>query len=232
MATQFVEGQPRTGAGAEEKRTLEVAGAGATTGAIGAAAAVVLAIIGLSGALSTAMMSVATIVLGAAMLLDAGAVGARYYRLARETWAGEDRAARLELGGGISAGSFAGIAGIVLGILALLGLAPVTLCSVALIVFGAGMLLGSAAKNRLASLSTGVYGMSEKTRAVIDEALTVSAGSEVLVGVGAVVLGILALLGIDSATLVLVGFLGVGAALLLSGSAFGARMFGIMRHAH
>jgi hypothetical protein len=230
MATQFVES--RTGTGEQERKMLQVAGAGATTGAVGAAAAIVLAIVGLAGALSTGMMSVATIVLGAAMLSDSGAIGARYGRLARESWAGEDRVARLELGGGISAGSLAGLTGIVLGIMALLGVAPVSLCSVALIVFGAGMLLGSAAKARLASLSTGVYGLSERTRAVIDEALTVSAGAEVLVGVGAVVLGVLALLGIQSTTLVLVGSLCVGAALLLSGSAFGARMFGIMRHAH
>jgi hypothetical protein len=231
MATPFAGEQPR-GTAEHEKKMVELAGAGAATGAFGAAAAVVLSIVGLAGVLATAMMSIATIVLGAAFLLDAGAVGARYRKLARECFAGEERLARLELGGGISAGSCAGIAGIVLGILALLGLTPVTLCAVALIAFGAAMLFGSAAKGRLASLGTSVYGLSDKARHVIDETMRASAGAEVFVGVGAVVLGILALLGFAPLTLVLVGFLGVGAVELLGESAFGARMVGIMRHAH
>jgi hypothetical protein len=229
MSTQFVEGEPRVSTTEQEKKTVEAAGAGATTEAIGAAAAIVLAIIALAGLLPMPLMSVVTIVLGAAILVDAASVGLRYDRLVRAS--GEDRALRGELGGGISAGSIAGIAGIVLGILALLGLTPVTLCAVALIVFGAALLFASAAKGRLASLSTGHYALSDRTRRLIDESISLSAGGEVLVGIGAVVLGILALLGLDAVTLVLVGFLGVGGAVLLSGSAFGARMFSMMRHA-
>jgi hypothetical protein len=234
MATQFVEGQPpRAGMGEHEKKTVEVAGAGATTEAIGAAAAVVLSIIGLAGALPAGMMAVATIVLGAAILLDAGAVGARYRRLLDEAWARDERLVRAELGGGISAGSLAGIAGIVLGILALLGFAPIPLCSIGIIVFGAALMFGSAAKGRLASFNTGRYGLAESTRHVIDETLSMNAGGEVLVGIGAVVLGILALLGVQpTLTLVLVGLLGVGVAVLLAGSAFGARMFSILRQGH
>jgi hypothetical protein len=231
MSTQFVEGEPRVRTTEQEKKTVEAAGAGATTEAIGGAAAIVLAIIALAGLLPVPLMSVATIVLGTAILMDAASVGARYNRLVRASTTGEDRVLRVELGGGISAGSVAGIAGIVLGILALLGLAPVTLCAVALIVFGAAMLFASAAKGRLASLSTGHYDLSDRTRRLIDESISLSAGGEVLVGIGAVVLGILALLGLDAVTLVLVGFLGVGGAVLLSGSAFGARMFSMMRHA-
>lgn len=233
--TPFVEGQPHVSTTEQpterERKRVEAAGAGATTEAIGAAAAVVLAIIALAGALTVTLTAIATIVLGAAILLDAGSVGARYHRLMTMSWSGEERVVRAELGGGISAGSMAGIAGIVLGILALLGLSPEPLCAVALIVFGAAMLFGSAAKSRLASLGALRYGMSDVTRRVVDEAIGVSAGGEVLVGVGAVVLGILALLGIAPMTLVLVGYLGVGAVVLLSGSSFGARMFGILRHA-
>lgn len=233
MSTHFVEGQPqaRTGTSEQEKRTVEAAGAGATTEAIGAAAAIVLAIIALAGILQIPLMAITTIVVGGALLMDAASVGARYNRLMRASWTGEERVARAELGGGISAGSLAGIAGIVLGILALLGLNPITLCAVALIVFGAGLLFGSAAKGRLASLSTSHYGLSERTGRLIDETISLTAGGEVFVGIGAVVLGILALLGLDPVTLVLVGYLGVGAAVLLSGSAFGARMFGMLRHA-
>jgi hypothetical protein len=215
----------------EERKTVEVAGAGAATEAIGAAAAIVLAIIGLTGTLTSAMMAIATIVLGASLLIDAGALGARYGRLLRAS-STEERAGKLELGGGISAGTAGGLAGIVLGILALLGFIPVTLCAVALIVFGASLLFGSAAKARLATLTTERHGFAERTGRVLHEALNLSAGGEILIGIGAVVLGILALAGFEPTTLVLVGFIAVGAAVLLSGSAFGARLFGALRHAH
>src|SRR5262245_51107344 len=109
MGTQLVEQQPQVGGtepgterGTErhEKKVVEAAGATATTEAIGAAAAVVLAIIGLAGALPIAMMSIATIVLGAAILLDAGAVGARHYRLLSEaTHAEGTHLGRAQIGG-------------------------------------------------------------------------------------------------------------------------------------
>lgn len=232
MSTQFVEG-PRVGTTEHEDRTVEAAGAGAATEAIGAAAAIVLAIIALAGALPLPLMSVATIVLGAAILIDSAAIGAHYSRLAHASSTGEHRLTRVELGGGISAGSIAGIAGIVLGILALLGITPVSLCAVALIVFGAALLFGSAAKGRLTSLSSAHHGLTDHARHLVDEMVSASAGGEILVGIGAIVLGIIALLGFDPVTLVLIGFIGVGAVVLFSGSAFGARMLGMMhRHAH
>jgi hypothetical protein len=238
MGTQLVDQQPQVGGtehGAEqhEKKFVQAAGATATTEAIGAAAAVVLAIIGLAGALPIAMMSIATIVLGAAILLDAGAVGARHFRLLSEATHAEGRhIGRVELGGGISAGTIAGIAGIVLGIIALLGYMPITLCTIALIIFGAGLLLGGAAKGRMGSLVTAHENVGDRVRHLIDEATNVSVGGEIMIGLGAVVLGILALLGIDPLTLVLVGLLGVGAAVLVSGTAFGARMISVLRRSH
>jgi hypothetical protein len=230
MSTQqFVE-EPRKGGTERDKKMVAAAGAGAATEAIGAAAAIVLAIIGLSGAFPIALMSITTIVLGAAILLDAGSVGARYRRLMGEAMTGEEHRIHPEVGGGMSAESIAGIAGIVLGILALLGVAPRFLCSIALIAFGAGLLFGSAAKGRFASLSTERYGLATATRRIIDEALNVTAGGEVIVGIGAIVLGILALLRIQPVVLVLAGYLAVGATMLFSGSTIGARMFAIHRH--
>jgi hypothetical protein len=53
------------------------------------------------------------------------------------------------------------------------------------------------------------------------------------VGVGAIVLGILALLGTDPLTLVLVSMLAVGATVLLSGAAFGGPIVRtLVRHHH
>src|SRR5215472_164875 len=103
MTTHIVE-PPHGGELERETEMLGVSGAGATAGAIGAAGAIVLAIIGLTGSLTNAMMAIATIVLGVAILLDAGAVGARYKQLVGERWGGRERMARLTVGGGISAG--------------------------------------------------------------------------------------------------------------------------------
>lgn len=229
MSNQFVEGHPQA-ATEQVKRTAEVAGAGATAEAIGAAAAIVLAIVGLAGTLTAAMMAIATIIVGIAIVLDAGTLTARYHRLVQEVWAKDEHFVRAEFGTGISAGALSGIAGIVLGILSLLGMAPTTLCAAALIAFGAALLFGSAAKGRLASLSTARFGMADAPARVIDEAMGLSAGGEVFVGIGGVVLGILSLLAIQPDTLVLVGLLGVSATVLMGGSAFGARMFAILRH--
>jgi hypothetical protein len=230
MATQFVEGQPST-------RTVEVAaGTGSMAEAFAGVGAVVLAILGLAGALPITMMAIATILLGAAILFQGGSVAARHYRLLGTSLrAGHAERADLEVSGGMTAESLAGIAGIVLGILALLGIAPVTLCAVALIAFGGAELLGSAATSRYNAVAIEQRAQSESSRQllrdVVNDAVNLSAGGQVLIGVGAVVLGILALLGFVPVTLTLVGLLAIGACLLFSGSAVGARLLGVFRHA-
>jgi hypothetical protein len=199
--------------------------------AFGAGAAIVLAILGLAGALPLTMAAVATILLGAAFLLEGGAVLARYHHLVHAMQrAGEEPAIRAEVGGGTTAETLAGITGLALGILSLLGVFPEVLLPVAIIAFGGGLLLGGAARSRLGSVAMEETGVGERLRHVLHEAIRASSGSQTLVGIGAIVLGILALLGIYPLTLVLVGLLAVGCAALLSGTAVGARMLGIVRH--
>jgi hypothetical protein len=195
---------------------------------------VVLAIIGLAGGLPLAMMSIATIVLGGAILLDSAAITARYAHLVRDTWGGEARVTKAEVGTGLSAESLAGIAGIVLGILALLGYMPETLCAVALIVFGGGLMLGSLARRRFHATSAEHFGegASHTAMRALHEATGVSSGGDVLIGVGAVVLGILALLGVYPLTLVLIGLLAVGGAVMFSGGLLGAKTFHFPRLSH
>jgi hypothetical protein len=226
MATQFVEGHPT----AREIRSLEVSGASSLGEALGAVGVIVLAILGLAGVMPGAMMTIGTILLGAAILMQAGAIGARYQRLLQDATGAEGRTIHAEVTGGLSADSVAGIAGIVLGILALLGVAPVPLCAIAQIGYGCAMLLGSAVVARFRSV-TSESGISDTTRRFLDEALGFSAGTEVLLGVAAVVLGILALLGISPVTLVLAGLLALGFGALVGGSTLGARMLGVLRHA-
>lgn len=230
MATQFVEGQPRVRG--ESDRRVEIAGAGSMVVALAAAAAIVLAILGLAGALPGYMVTIATIVLGGAFLFEGGAVVARYHRIARDTaQPSEQHLLGGDVGGGMTAESLAGIAGIALGILSLLGLAAYILEPVALICFGAGLLLGSAALSRLQSVQFERHGVvSDSMRSILRELGNMSIGGQVLVGIGGIVLGILALLGLAPLTLTLVGMLAVGFSLLMSGSAVGARILGIVRH--
>lgn len=241
MTTQFAEEHPNLPrkveehpnvAGRDRTRSVHVP-ATMTMEALGAAAAVVLAIIGLAGILPDAMMTIATIVLGATFLIDAGAVGARHGALARSAVEHGSVEAYARAPSGLSAEAGAGLAGIALGILALLGLSPLTLSTVGLIVFGGALLLGSGAKDRFVSTATAHSGLAEDAHHAIRGPGGFSSGGEVLVGIGAVVLGILALIGVHNVqpgTLVLIGFLAVGLAMLLSGSARGARTLVATRH--
>ena len=80
------------------------------------------------------------------------------------------------------------------------------------------------------SLGIDHQGVSEATGRLVDAAASFSLGSDALVALGAIILGILALLGFASQTLVFVGMLSVGFALLLSSSALGGRAMSVLRH--
>ncbi len=71
--------------------------------------------------------------------------------------------------------------------------------------------------------------ISQKTRAAAREAVYGAAGAQILIGAGAVVLGILALIGYDWVTLTLIAFLALGGTALLSASAVGGRMVPLLR---
>jgi hypothetical protein len=161
--------------------------------AVGAIATMALAIIGLAGILSPSMAAIATIVLGASLVIEGGSFGAAQASAA----AGTEFEAR-----DTSAAFLGGVAGIVLGILALLGLAQMTLLAVAIIALGASFLLSG-------------FGQGS--------AFGAGAGGHALVGLGAVVLGILAVVGLSPLVLILAALLALGAGALFSGSAQGTR---------
>src|SRR5262245_42775978 len=108
--------------------------AGTATEAIGAIAVVVLAIIGLAGLFSSLLASIATIVLGAAILLEGVTTDSTYAK----TTGGVHFAM---FSGAFTTETLGGVAGIVLGILALFGGYSQTFLAVALIVFGATFLI-------------------------------------------------------------------------------------------
>ena len=192
-----------------------------------AVGAVVLAILGIVRVVPGYMASIGTIVVGAALLAEGGVFGVP---AATQPMPGtQNTRVQRQLGGAASAGTFGGAAGVVLGILALLGLAPVTLTAIAVIVFGGALLLsggGNSVLGRIAARNVLDPNVAQTMRETAD---TIS-GALVLAGLAAVALGILALLGLTPMLLVLIALLCVGGALLLSSSAVASAMTYIREH--
>lgn len=178
---------------------------GSMVEAIGALATIALAIVGLAGVLSAPLAAIATIIFGAAILIECGAFATGRAVNAKMS------AERMAEYGANSPEFLGGVAGIILGILALLGVAAATLLSVAVLVYGGTLLLSSIS--------------SRAESGTFESGLELGSGSRLMVGVAAVVLGILAIVGSSSLTLVLVGLLTLGAAALFSGSMTSARSF-------
>ena len=202
-----------------DRTTTAVVTGGASVELLGGCAAIVLAIIGVAGFHPLYMLSIAVIAAGVALLAEGGSIAARWNDVIRRLEG--DRYDRSELVGGIGTEVFGGAVGIVLGILALVGVNPFVLLPVAAIVFGASLLLGGAAQPELESL---VPEHDPRYRRITRDAIQASGGVMVMVGIAAAVLGILALLSVGPIlTLSLVAMLCVGGALLVAGGALTAR---------
>ena len=228
MSTMGPDERERFARQPEREKTIKVVAGGSITEAICGAAVVVLAIIGLAstGSLVGYMASVATIAFGVALLAQGGAIAARWSKLLRETMPSE-WGTRTEIGGGMGAEFLAGGAGVVLGILGLLGIATATLIPIAIIVFGGALLLGSGATVELGNISAD--GPQERFADLSRQATAASSGAQVLLGIAAIVLGIIALVGIDPVVVTLVALLVLGASVLFTGTAASGRMASVMR---
>lgn len=200
---------------------------GAASGAIGSVmeslggiAAIVLGILGLDHMVPQTLAGVGIIVVGAALVSEGSALLGRYARIANDDAAGFTTG-YADIGGGVMLEFLAGIAAIVLGVLALLSISPLTLMAIAIIAIGAALILAGG--------SFGVEAPAVDTGDLLARnALMGTRSIEMLAGVGAVVLGILALLGHHELTLILVSILGLGAAIVLTGSALTGRLLMIM----
>jgi hypothetical protein len=199
------------------RRTAKFEAAAFSVEGVTGAAAVVLAILALAGVYPVYLAPIATIAIGAAVLIKGGAVTARSPYLRDE--AGEFTMP-VDVNGGMSTELAAGAAGIALGVLALIGIAPAVLLMVAVIVFGGALLMGGGETFRLAQFGQRYFVAEETTRIAAESA----GGAETLIGLAAIVLGILALTGVQPTTLTLVGLLIIGIAQLACGLALGARM--------
>jgi hypothetical protein len=190
--------------------------AGSVAEAVGGAAAVVLAILGLLGVLPLTFTAIAAIALGVALLLGGAALARRYSRLVPAAAASR---ARQEIAGALGLQAIAGVTAIVLGILALLRIDALMLLGVTAIVLGAALVAAGGGMARLARSARWLRGEGDSVYA--------ASGWEALVGIGAVVLGILALTGHAPLTLTLVAMLSVGAAILVGGTVLASRLFGV-----
>jgi len=195
-----------------------------TTELLLACGAVVLSILGLVGVFQAELAAIAVIGLGAILLFQGANVVLRYGELLYEADASSKLHAA-EISRGITAEFLAGVAGIVLGILALLRIVPMTLMSVAVITYGGTLLLTSGESIWLNS-----FGKENDMVYQLRHSMGLAAArAQVLMGLGSLVLGILGLVGIVPMTMVLVALLATGASILLRSSFVGGLLLDFLR---
>jgi len=200
-----------------QRRTTLLEGSGTLIEGIGGAATVVLAILGLTGVMPHELAAIAVIVFGVALGAEGGTIATRFARVLART----NEVEVTDLGGAMSAELLGGATGVLLGLLAVLHIAPMQLVPIAVVVFGSSLLMGHWATSRVSALS---FGATPEVHAVAREAALAAASSQMLVGIGAVTLGIIAIVGIEATTLTLAALLALGASLVLSGTTVGSTM--------
>jgi hypothetical protein len=212
----------------------ESAAYGGFVDAAGGIVTITLAIVGLSHTAPEMMVSIATIVFGAALMIQGGAMLSEYAQIMSP----QAPTSAPFVGGSLSAVFLAGAAGIVLGILALLGVNPPALTSAAIIAFGTALVLSSNSVWHLHSAKRASLTSQQQTPAsapvsatemLANEMAFGSAAMQALAGLAAIVLGIIALAGGSGTVLPLVALLALGGTLILTGSTLSATVMGFMR---
>ncbi len=195
--------------------------------AVGGITTVVLAIIALSGVNPGVLVPAAVIVFGVALLVQGGTMLSEHARVAFP--GGGAGTIEQFRGGDLSVLFLVGIAGIVLGILAMLGIAAATLTAVSIIAFGAGLLLSANAVRELHVWrpSAGMSGH----EMIAGEMASGSAGVQLLAGMTAVVLGILAVCGVNASVLMLSALIVLGGSVVLSGGTLSGMVLSFMHPA-
>ena len=214
--------------------TMETGSAHTTTyggliDAIGGIAAGVLAIIGMTGFDPEGMASIATIVLGGAFLVQTGAILSEYTHTLRQLGIVSSASNPFIGAEGLTAMFLVGAGGIVLGVLALLGIASVALTAIALIAYGSALVLSGSSVRQLYVVRGEFLGGRTGTELLTGQIAAGSAGIQLISGLAAVVLGILAVAGHSSRILALAALLVLGVTVLLSGGALSSLVLSFMR---
>jgi len=183
------------------------------------------------------MAAIATIVFGIALLIQGGTMLSEYARLIFPSGVG---ASPIDQFGGssLSAVFLVGAGGVVLGVLALLGVNSAVLTPVATIAFGTALVLSSTAiwnlyvLGRALAASTRAEGADrfDKVEFFASDLASGTAGIQSLAGLAAIVLGVLALLGAkEDLTLNLSALLALGSSLIVTGGSLSAMVLSLMR---
>jgi tetratricopeptide (TPR) repeat protein len=205
-----------------EKHRLDSSTGSPLAQSIGGLAAIILAILGLFDICSHYMLAIAALMIGAALVFQGGTISMEYSNLLSRT--SHTKLENAPVGGAMSIEVLAGVAGIVLGVLALVTVSPDVLLPVAVIVFGVALIGGSGEATRLHSLKLKQSGADGRLQQIARESLSVGTSTQVLIGLGGVVLGILALIGYDWTVLTVVALLAFGIAVLRGSTAVLKRM--------
>ena len=191
--------------------------------------AIALAIIGLAGIVPIFVASIAILAIGTAFLFEGAGIAGRLNRLMAIQSKGNLDVS--ELGGGISAEFFAGLAGVTLGILSIVGIVPAQLIAIAVLVFGAAIVRGSRSMARINSQMIEFTDESPEAKNVAYELVRSAEGVQMLIGMAAIILGIIAVIGkTEPMILSLVALLIIGFVNLLSGNAVNGKVLGILHH--
>lgn len=211
----------------EEEEAAKYVMGGSLLEGLGGALAALMAIAALFF-LPGRLAAVAVIVVGIALLVDAGALIARLSRILIEVCAGERDAE--EMRGGVTAEFVGGTVAVVLGCWSLTGAEMWTLLSVADIALGLALLLDTGAMVHLNFLVVRRPGQMETPMSTASTLVRAAAGIQMLSGFGATILGILAFAGINAEVLSMVALLVIGCSTALSGASLSWRMARVVYH--
>lgn len=208
-----------------DRESAQVIAGGSSMEVIAGAGAAVLGILGLVGLFPTMFVAIGCMAIGAGLLFAGGSVAAKYRDVLSSTGRARGSSNIAETGGGATVETLGGITGGVLGLLALIGIEPVVLVSIAVILLGAALMFGAGATRRLSTVMIEGSGAPIYKKQVATESVKGAAATQVFLGLGAAVLGVLALADIGPFwTLLLVAVIALGVGLLISGLAVGGKM--------
>lgn len=168
-----------------------------------------LSIIGLADVAPRTLAALSCMIVGIALAFEGGGV-VRRYRLALTS---RGRSESSEIRWAMLAQIAGGAVAFVLALLALAGVERLAFTSIATIVLGASLLLGTGAEMEMDTAASAAEPTS--ARRVIHEAVIAAGGARLLVALANVTLGVLALVGVETVTLLSAASLLLAISLLL-----------------
>jgi hypothetical protein len=194
--------------------------------AIAGVGVVIMAILALSSVYPITLTSIAAIAVGLAFLIQGLAISANYSDIVQS--ATETRSEAVYIEGGLSSEFIGGIAAITLGILSLINISPLILLPIAALVSGGVMILSSGETIQMGHLR---YSENDTVRRITNSAIRTAAGAQLLTGLAAITLGIVALAGLPQHAFILstIAILAVGVAEFSKGSALSTKMVNLLR---